>query len=66
MNDTMRTIQNPNRPFSQLTITRRPNGGILIAQGPARVLVGADETAPLIEAIAELESLPSNKNKAQD
>jgi hypothetical protein len=47
-------IRNPNGPNSELVVTPRPNGGVTITQGPVYILVGPDETAPLIEAIRHI------------
>jgi hypothetical protein len=45
-------IKNPNG--SELVITPRSNGGVTITQGPAYVLIGPDEIAPLIGAIRHI------------
>ena len=47
-------IRNPNGPRSELVITPRPNGGVTIAQGPAYVLIGPGELAPVMDAIRQL------------
>jgi hypothetical protein len=49
---TMR-IRNPNGPRSELVITPRPNGGVTIAQGPAYVLIGPGEVAPVLDAMRQ-------------
>jgi hypothetical protein len=47
-------IRNPNSPNSELVIMPRPNGGVTINQGPAHVLVGPGELAPVIDAMRQL------------
>lgn len=47
-------IRNINGPNSELVITPRRNGGVTITQGPAYVLVGADEVEPLMHAMQHL------------
>lgn len=47
-------IRNPNGPNSGLVITPRRNGGVTITQGPAYVLIGPGELAPVMDAIRQL------------
>lgn len=51
-------IRNPNGPNSELVITPRPNGGVTITQGPAYVLIGPSELAPVMDAIRQATETP--------
>jgi hypothetical protein len=47
-------IRNPNGPNSELVIRPRPNGGVTITQGPAHVLIGPGELAPVMDAMRQI------------
>jgi hypothetical protein len=49
-----RRVRNPAAPNSELVVTQRQSGGVIIKQGPIYILVGPGETKPLIDAIAEV------------